>query len=65
MGYIAAITDRMKIGTRIAPVTGRTPTATAMSCQTIDQMAGGNRVIIRLGGVPPRICRRVPWYPLG
>ena len=53
MGYIAAITERIKIGTRIASVTGRTPTATAMAYQTIDHMAGGNRTIIGLGASNP------------
>jgi len=53
LGYIAAHTNRLKLGTRIAQVTGRPPALAAMAFQTIDHLAGGGRVMIGLGSASP------------
>ncbi|MET0181884.1 MAG: LLM class flavin-dependent oxidoreductase, partial [Caulobacterales bacterium] len=53
LGYLAAITNRMKLGTCITQVTTRPPTVTAQAFQTIDHMSGGNRVMIGLGSSGP------------
>lgn len=49
IAYAAAFTTRLKLGTRVAKVIGRSATTTAMTYQTIDQLAGGNRVMIGIG----------------
>lgn len=53
LGYIAAHTSRLKLGTRVAQVTGRPPALAAMAFQTIDHLAGGGRVMIGLGSASP------------
>lgn len=53
LGYIAAHTSRLKLGTRIAQVTSRPPALAAMAFQTIDHLAGGGRVMIGLGSSSP------------
>ncbi|WP_021591944.1 LLM class flavin-dependent oxidoreductase [Actinomadura welshii] len=49
LGYIAAQTSRLKIGTRITEVTGRAPAMAAMAFQTLNHLTGGGRVIAGLG----------------
>jgi alkanesulfonate monooxygenase SsuD/methylene tetrahydromethanopterin reductase-like flavin-dependent oxidoreductase (luciferase family) len=53
LGYIAARTSRLKLGTRILQVTGRPPIAAARALMTLDHMAGGGRVIAGLGSGSP------------
>jgi len=65
LAYIAAFTQRLKLGSCIAKVLARTPAATAMAFQTIDQMAGGNRTIIGLGNSDPRYARGWHVQPWG
>ena len=48
LGYVAAITERLTLGTCIAQVTGRSPGVTAMSYRTLQAMSG-RRVIAGLG----------------
>lgn len=60
LAYIAALTDRIKLGTGVVQVAARTPAATAMHAMTIDALAGGNRVIIGLGVSGPQIVEG--WY---
>lgn len=50
LAYLAAITNRMTLGTHIATLTARPPTVLAQALQTIDAMAGGGRVIAGIGG---------------
>ncbi len=45
LGFIAARTSRLKLGTRVMRVTGRPPAEAAMALQTLDILAGGDRVI--------------------
>lgn len=48
LGFLAAVTERLKLGTCIAPVSARTPAVTAMTYQTLHAMSGG-RVIAGVG----------------
>lgn len=54
LGYIAAHTTRLKLGTRITEVTARTPAITAMAFQTLNHLTGGDRVIVGLGSAAPQ-----------
>ena len=60
LAYLAAVTDRIKLGTAVVQVAARTPAATAMHAMTIDALAGGNRTIIGLGVSGPQIVEG--WY---
>jgi F420-dependent oxidoreductase-like protein len=60
LAYLAAVTDRIKLGTAVVQVAARTPAATAMHAMTIDALAGGGRVIIGLGLSGPQIVEG--WY---
>jgi alkanesulfonate monooxygenase SsuD/methylene tetrahydromethanopterin reductase-like flavin-dependent oxidoreductase (luciferase family) len=46
LGYILAATDRIGIGTHIAPTIGRSPAVMAMAFQTLRQLAGPDREIV-------------------
>jgi F420-dependent oxidoreductase-like protein len=56
LGYAAAITSRLALGTSIAQGTARSPAATAMAVQTLDAMTGGGRVILGLGVTRPYVA---------
>ncbi|MGE0387878.1 MAG: LLM class F420-dependent oxidoreductase [Gammaproteobacteria bacterium] len=60
LAYLAAITKRIRLGTGIVQLAARTPANLAMCAQTIDAMAGGNRVIIGIGVSGPQIVEG--WY---
>ncbi len=60
LAYIAALTKHIRLGTGIIQLAARTPAATAMSVQTVDALAGGNRVICGLGVSGPQIVEG--WY---
>ena len=49
LGYLAAITTRMRIGTRILVVPYRSPIATAHAVATVDSLSGGRLIL----GVAP------------
>jgi len=49
LGYIAAHTKRLKLGTRIAETTARAPAIAAMAYQTLNHLTDGNRVMVGLG----------------
>ncbi len=53
LGYIAGHTRRLKLGTRILQVSGRSPAAAARALRTLDHMAGGGRVMAGLGSSGP------------
>jgi alkanesulfonate monooxygenase SsuD/methylene tetrahydromethanopterin reductase-like flavin-dependent oxidoreductase (luciferase family) len=53
LGYIAARTTRLKLGSRIAEVTGRPPAIAAMAFQTLNHLTGGGRVIVGVGSASP------------
>ena len=49
LAYVAALTKTIKLGTGIAQLAARTPANLAMCAQTIDALAGGDRMIVGLG----------------
>ena len=60
LAYLAALTDRIKLGTAVAQLAARPPATLAMHAMTIDALAGGNRVIIGVGVSGPQIVEG--WY---
>jgi F420-dependent oxidoreductase-like protein len=59
LAYIAAHTERIKLGTSVVQLSARTPTATAMAALTLDHLSGG-RVILGLGVSGPQVVEG--WY---
>ncbi|MBS0219354.1 MAG: LLM class F420-dependent oxidoreductase [Proteobacteria bacterium] len=60
LAYLAAKTDRIKLGTGIMQLAARTPANAAMSAATVDAMAGGGRFIAGIGVSGPQIVEG--WY---
>jgi F420-dependent oxidoreductase-like protein len=60
LAYIAAHTERIRLGTGIMQLAGRTPAMCAMQCMTVDALAGGGRMIAGLGVSGPQIVEG--WY---
>lgn len=60
LAYLAAKTSRIRLGTAVMQLAGRTPAMAAMQCATIDALAGGNRVIAGIGVSGPQIVEG--WY---
>ena len=60
LAYLAAHTERIRLGTAVLQLAGRTPANCAMAMATLDQLAGGNRVICGLGVSGPQIVEG--WY---
>jgi F420-dependent oxidoreductase-like protein len=60
LAWIAAKTDRIRLGTGIMQIAGRQPAMCAMQAQTVDALAGGGRVIAGLGVSGPQIVEG--WY---
>jgi F420-dependent oxidoreductase-like protein len=54
MGYLAARTERVQIGSGILPIYSRTPTLTAMTAAGLDALSGG-RMILGLGASGPQV----------
>jgi alkanesulfonate monooxygenase SsuD/methylene tetrahydromethanopterin reductase-like flavin-dependent oxidoreductase (luciferase family) len=64
LGYVAAHTKHLKLGTRVTRLTGRSAVTTAMSFQTLNHLTGGGRVIVGLGNGDPVLaesCDGVAW----
>jgi len=59
LAYLAALTERVLLGTSVVQLAARTPTATAMSAITIDHMSGG-RFRLGLGVSGPQVVEG--WY---
>ena len=57
---MAAQTKRIRLGTGIMQLAGRPPAMAAMQIQTVDALAGGNRVIAGFGVSGPQIVEG--WY---
>jgi F420-dependent oxidoreductase-like protein len=68
MGYLAAKTERIGIGSAILPIYSRTPTLLAMTAAGVDALSGG-RAILGLGASGPQVIEGfhgVPYdRPLG
>src|ERR1700748_74241 len=60
LAYLAALTQRIKLGTRIMQLAARTPANAAMSAATVDAMSGGGRFIAGIGVSGPQIVEG--WY---
>jgi len=55
LAYLAAKTSRIKLGTGIMQLAGRTPAMCAMTMSTLDALAGGGRVLVGLGLSGPQV----------
>jgi F420-dependent oxidoreductase-like protein len=68
LSWLAASTSRIKVGSAIMQIPGRTPANTAMTAATLDLMSGG-RFILGLGTSGPQVVEGwhgEPWgKPLG
>jgi len=60
LAYLAAVTKRIRLGTSIMQLAGRTPAMAAMQAATIDALAGGDRFVAGLGVSGPQIVEG--WY---
>ena len=60
LAFLAAVTQKIRLGTGIMQLAARTPANAAMSAATIDAMAGGGRFIAGLGVSGPQIVEG--WY---
>ena len=60
LAYIAAHTERIRLGTGIIQLAGRTPANAAMCMATLDALAGGGRAICGIGVSGPQIVEG--WY---
>ncbi len=49
LAFLAALTKRIRLGTSIMQLAGRTPAMAAMQAATIDSLAGGGRFVAGLG----------------
>ncbi|HEY1973100.1 MAG TPA: LLM class F420-dependent oxidoreductase [Pseudonocardia sp.] len=54
MGYVAAKTERVEIGSGILPIYSRTPALTAMTAAGLDSVSGG-RAVLGLGASGPQV----------
>jgi len=54
MGYLAARTERVQIGSGILPIYSRTPTLIAQTAASVDALSGG-RCILGLGASGPQV----------
>ena len=54
LAWIGAHTERIRLGTGVAQLSARTPTATAMAALTLDHLSKG-RVILGLGVSGPQV----------
>src|SRR5690606_18501959 len=59
LAWWGAGTDRVRLGTAVAQISARTPTATAMAALTLDLRCGG-RVALGLGASGPQVVEG--WY---
>jgi F420-dependent oxidoreductase-like protein len=59
LAYIAAHTSKIRLGTSVAQLSARTPTATAMATLTLDHLSQG-RMILGLGVSGPQVVEG--WY---
>ena len=54
MGYLAAKTERLEIGSAILPIYSRTPTLIAMTAAGLDAISNG-RAVLGLGASGPQV----------
>jgi alkanesulfonate monooxygenase SsuD/methylene tetrahydromethanopterin reductase-like flavin-dependent oxidoreductase (luciferase family) len=54
LGFVAATTSRLRLGTAVAQIAARTPAATAMTALTLQQLSAG-RPLLGLGVSGPQV----------
>lgn len=59
LAYLAGNTSRIRLGTSVAQISARTPTATAMHAITLDHLSNG-RLVLGLGASGPQVVEG--WY---
>ncbi len=59
LAWWGASTSRIRLGTAVAQISARTPTATAMAALTLDHLSGG-RFVLGLGASGPQVVEG--WY---
>ncbi|WP_449385444.1 LLM class F420-dependent oxidoreductase [Cellulomonas soli] len=59
LAWWGAATSRVRLGTAVAQISARTPTATAMAALTLDHLSGG-RAVLGLGVSGPQVVEG--WY---
>lgn len=59
LAWCAALTSRVRLGCGVAQIPARTPTATAMSANTLDHLSGG-RAVLGIGASGPQVSEG--WY---
>jgi F420-dependent oxidoreductase-like protein len=68
LSYVAALTEKVRLGAGIMQMPGRTPANTAMTAMTLDMLSGG-RFVLGLGTSGPQVVEGwhgQPWgKPLG
>ena len=64
LGYLAAKTTRIKLGTAIMQIPARTPAMCAMTMSTLDALSGG-RVVVGLGLSGPQVVEGWHGVPYG
>src|SRR5215204_4578006 len=55
LGWLAGATERIRLGSAIFQMPGRTPAMTAMTAATLDQLSNG-RMILGLGSSGPQVA---------
>jgi F420-dependent oxidoreductase-like protein len=60
LAYIAALTKRIRLGSGVIQLAGRSAANAAMCAGTVDALAGGNRMMVGLGVSGPQIVEG--WY---
>jgi alkanesulfonate monooxygenase SsuD/methylene tetrahydromethanopterin reductase-like flavin-dependent oxidoreductase (luciferase family) len=65
LGYLAAVTTKLTLGTSITQVTARSPAATVMAMQTLNAMTGGGRVMLGLGSTRQWVAEGLHGRPWG
>jgi F420-dependent oxidoreductase-like protein len=64
LAWVAARTERIRVGTAIMQIPGRTPTLTATTALTLDQLSGG-RFLLGLGVSGPQVVEGWHGVPFG
>ncbi|MCY4564200.1 MAG: LLM class flavin-dependent oxidoreductase, partial [Gammaproteobacteria bacterium] len=62
LAYLAARTERIRLGTGIMQISARTPSMTAMTALTLDSISGG-RFILGLGVSGPQVVEGLQGRP--
>ena len=64
LSYFAALTDKLKVGSGIMQIPGRSPAMTAMTAATLDKLSGG-RFRLGIGVSGPQVVEGWHGVPYG